>query len=282
MSAPNAIVTATNAKKNSSAKAAKAENGAHTLVITARRITKPMMRAMVDAYAALTPDERAQRVAAEDDDTLVAVAYIARCAANARSEEKLQAEALADKLLAKAKKTLDGCKARSSLKHAIHAARECIVILHVQVVKRNHPGLPPTLLQALYNGPTHPVGPLHQPMPGLKATDNLAALNKAKNCFFVFVPDQPQSDEVNDDDLDWSWTEVRVCAISNGLACVQPLLIDGKASFPGSWGPRKMIGVPLRDDTPLLYVMPPGYDHSRRDEYMRQRIAAAAAEGAQA
>ncbi len=69
-----------------------------------------------------------------------------------------------------------------------------------------------------------------------------------------------------------------MCAIAGDLACVSPLVVNGHAAFGGAWARRKMIGVPLRDDMPLLYVMPPGYDHSRRQEYMRNRIAAAAAE----
>ncbi len=269
----------TNTNAISSAKTAKVENGARSVDVSARRITQKLMLSLVATYNAMDPETRAQKVAAGDDDALLAEAYIARCSAGVREAETLQAQQLADKLVARAKKTLAASTARDRLKNAMKAARECILILSVAAVKRpGDPRIQSTLLQSIYNGTGHPVSDVNQPMVGLKTTDNVAALNNAKNLFYAFLSSQPQSDEVHDDDLGWTWGEVRVCAITGNVACVQPLVVNGHASFGGAWAQRKMIGVPLREDTPLLYVMPAGYDHDRREEYMQNRIDAAAAE----
>ena len=95
------------------------------------------------------------------------------------------------------------------------------------------------------------------------ASGNLDELRAAGIKFYAFMPDRPAPH----DDALWAWRLVDVVGFdSEGkIAAVRPPSVCSvMGKFGGKWKGVKTVGVPILEQTPVLYALAKGYDHNTR------------------
>ena len=267
-------------QQQDSAKAAKSEAGART-VHTVSRLPKPISNAnlnrIIKKWAQADDAAREAMQASNDPDAAVAIMYFE----SMKTVLYERAAARVKLLDEKKNKRAAASKRESAWQQADKSAQKCHITLTTFVLQRSanqHVALSP--IQVRYHSTGHPCAAPGEEFYGLTKEDDPVQLAIDKHIFFAFVSNMPQSDEIEDIEMGWSWRRVLVIRLSacKTMACVSPFRADGPPrAWGGAWGNHKVIGLPLLDGAPVVYVMPLGYDHDKRKENRAAREAAAAA-----
>ena len=268
-------------QQQDSTKAAKSEAGART-VRTVSRVSKQMsakrLNIIMSKWSQADDAARAQMQASNDPDAVVALMNIEVMKTTLLERAAARLKLLDDK---KNKKT-EALKLLNAWRQAALSAAACRLTLTAAMLQRPaNEHVPMSEIQRRFHSTSHPCGGPDEEFYGLTKDDDPVQLTIGKHVFYAFVSNMPQSDEIPDSQMGWSWRRVLVIRLSacKTMACISPFAADGEArAWGGDWGNRKVIGVPLIDGTPAVWVMPVGYDHDKRLENVAARVAVRAAE----
>lgn len=248
---------------------ARAASRQKVIVRAHKTLTRNKLVGYCQRWLRWSEKERAENLVLKDHAAVAAHAYYTQI-----DEDELRAIAIAAKTIAahKVRGATSFTASRKRLERRRSALKYKIVVTSAQLTRPVDPRVVAGTAIWMDYANDHPCSAKGQILAPILAAKQgtLEAIARNKQVVWAYMPMGPQRDDA---DVAWSWRKVLPLAFSPCLnyICVAPHPDDGHVGFGGGWSCTVGISLPFNKETPLVWILPKGYNHDDRASNYAER-----------